>query len=221
MPLSSERVAGIGFFIIVLLQVPCFVLQTHKGSKAVSPLEITAAHLASHLPHLRQFADAVLIPGIWFREGVAAYLRCKYNAGLNAPCSTEVQHLKDVNWIKSRNSLNVVQQLLQAMRSGQAVPITYGCGIIVMSALFSLVHGVKLAVVGVLLLGYGIVSGNHTPLPPAIMMLFLCVYSGFQLGEGGAEQRAAAAAQQRRRLQQQQQQPQRQQQEHKGRNKGA
>lgn len=39
-----------------------------------------------------------------------------------------------------------------------------------------------------------VLQGNHTPLPPGVLTAFLCVYSGFNLGEAREAQRKRAAA---------------------------
>jgi hypothetical protein len=51
------------------------------------------------------------------------------------------------------------------------------------SALFAIVYTVKAALVGFLVLAYGVYQSGATPLPPAIMMAFLCLYSGFKLDQ--------------------------------------
>lgn len=54
----------------------------------------------------------------------------------------------------------------------------WGSLMIVVSAVFALVYSVKTAVLGFFLLGYGVYKAGMTPLPPMMMMAFLCLYSG-------------------------------------------
>jgi hypothetical protein len=79
--------------------------------------------------------------------------------------------------------------------------LTAGAALITLSAALSLVVTVKSAVAGFVFMALGIIQGSHEPLAPGVLVAFLCVYSGFGLGEG-RERRQAAKDRERRELRQ-------------------
>ena len=82
-------------------------------------------------------------------------------------------------------------------RGGDA--LSSGAALVTLSAACALVVTVKSAAAGFVLMAIGVIQGSHQPLPPGVLVAFLCVYSGFGLGEG---RDAAAAARARQREEQ-------------------
>lgn len=197
-----ERVAGLAFFAFTLMQVTFFIVDSDlsaSGLVLLSPLQVSAANLARQFPAAFHYIDDVLVPGAWVREALSPYLKCQFKTSWKGPCEQQRAHLSDLSYVRNGTNLPLLVELLDSEGIGAQQYIVYGCSMIVLSALFSLYYSVKTAVVGFILLGYGIYAGNHIPLPPIVMVAFLCVYAGFNLAEarGGAsvkqlKQRAAA-----------------------------
>lgn len=88
---------------------------------------------------------------------LSPYLRCKLlTEGPSAPCSQESARLTDLGYVRGGTNLPLLVELLQSNGLAAQQFIVYGCSMIVLSALFSLYYSVKTAVVGFVLLGYGI-----------------------------------------------------------------
>ncbi|KAF6253489.1 hypothetical protein COO60DRAFT_1703790 [Scenedesmus sp. NREL 46B-D3] len=182
----TERLAGYAFFLFTLVQVPFFVVESNlspTGMIMLSPLQVTAANLAKTFPDLAPMLQYALVPGGWMREALSPLIRCRYLSGVKGSCTAEQARLFDLQHIIKANNLPLLEELLQSNTVRQQTALVYGCAMIVVSALFSVVYSVKTAVLGFLLLGYGMVQGDHVPLPPVVLTAFLCVYAGFNLGE--------------------------------------
>lgn len=193
----TERVAGLAFFLFTLFQVPYFVVETDlapPGLIVLSPLQVTAAQMARTAPGLQPYIEAVLLPGAWLRDGLSAFIRCQYRSSGQGPCDAQRARLTDLAFVRSKADLPLLVRLLDGRGIEQQTAITYGCGLIAVSAAFSLVASIKTALAGFLLIGYGVTQGNHIPLPPGVLIAFLAVYAGFNLGELRGNARAAAAA---------------------------
>ena len=183
---SSERVAGIGFLLIILLQVPYFVVRTpatQTGIATLAPLQVFCAKLAYTYPATQKYAEMALIPGAWTSFSLLPYIRCMAKSGLQGPCNRQAQRLWDPSWAYKQANLRLLVDTISGKEFREGKWIEYGSALIVVSALFSVLYSVKTAVVGFALIGYGLYLGKHDPLPPFILSGFLCVYAGFQLGE--------------------------------------
>ncbi|WIA12603.1 hypothetical protein OEZ85_006260 [Tetradesmus obliquus] len=169
-----------------------------NGMFVLSPLQVTAANLAKTFPDHAPMLQYALVPGGWMREGLSPFVRCQYLSGGKGPCTEQTARLFDLQYIMKANNLPLLVELLQSNSVRQQTLILYGCALIVVSALFSLYYSVKSAVLGFLLLGYGMIQGDHIPLPPIVLTAFLCVYAGFNLGEmrGGSSTGKLAAVRQ-------------------------
>jgi hypothetical protein len=157
----TERLAGYAFFLFTLVQVPFFVVESNlsaNGLIMLSPLQVTTANLAKTLPDHAPMLQYVLVPGGWMREGLSPFIRCQYQSGGKGPCTTEKARLFDVQYIKKANNLPLLVELLQSNSVRQQTAVLYGCTLIVVSALFSLYYSVKTAVLGFVLLGYGMIQ---------------------------------------------------------------
>jgi len=174
------------FFAFVLFQVPGFMLETPSTTASISilsPLQVSAANMANTFPASRDAMEAVLLPGAWVRDALSPYIRCKYKSNFKAPCNLEYGRMFQRDYVGATANLQLLQRIIKSRdMKGQAAPIIYGCSMITVSAAFALVYSVKTAVVGFGLVAYGVIKGGFGALPPAIMMAFLCLYSGFQLG---------------------------------------
>lgn len=188
----TERIAGLAFFAFTMLQISFFVVDSDLSASGIilmSPMQVTAANLAKQLPQAFHYIDDTLVPGGWVRESLSPYIRCQFKSGGKGPCVKERQRLFDMEYVRNGTNLPLLVELLETQGLASQQFIVYGCSLIVLSALFSLYYSVKTAVLGFVLLGYGIYEGNHIPLPPMVFVAFLCIYAGFQLGEprGGAQ----------------------------------
>lgn len=156
----TERIAGVAFFVFVLIQVPFFVVNTPLSSHGfvmLSPLQVTAADFVRRFPDINQAVQLLLVPGGWMRDSLSPFLRCQFQTSGKGPCGTYVAQLHDLEHIKKSNNLPMLVQLLDDGISNQNF-ILYGCGSIVISAVFSLFLTVKSAVLGFILLAYGVVQ---------------------------------------------------------------
>eukprot|EP00878_Enallax_costatus_P047230 GHUV01057676.1.p1 GENE.GHUV01057676.1~~GHUV01057676.1.p1 ORF type:complete len:165 (-),score=33.79 GHUV01057676.1:178-672(-) len=157
---ATERIAGIAFFLFTLIQVPFFIVSTpltDLGFVLLSPLQVTGANLVRNFPALAEPVDMLLLPGGWMRESLSPFLRCQFKTGGKGPCGTYAARLADIDYIKKTNNLPMLVKLLDNGIEQQP-PILYGCTLIVVSALFSLYYTVKTAVLGFLLLAWGVVQ---------------------------------------------------------------
>jgi hypothetical protein len=161
----TERIAGLAFFAMTLLQLTFFIVDSDlagSGIVLLSPAQVTAASLAQQFPALHHYMDDVLVPGTWVRESLAPYIQCQFKTGAKGPCEQQTARLMDLQYVRNGTNLPLLIELLD----GPGIPaqpfIVYGSYMIVLSALFSLYYTVKSALLGFVLLGYGIyaVSGN-------------------------------------------------------------
>jgi hypothetical protein len=161
----TERIAGLAFFAITMLQLTFFIVDSDLAASGIvllSPAQITAASLAKQLPALHHYMDDVLVPGTWVRESLAPYIQCQFKTGVKGPCEQQTARLLDLQYVRNGTNLPLLIELLD----GPGIPaqpfIVYGSYMIVLSALFSLYYTVKSALLGFVLLGYGIyaVSGR-------------------------------------------------------------
>eukprot|EP00882_Tetradesmus_deserticola_P011014 GHRQ01011649.1.p1 GENE.GHRQ01011649.1~~GHRQ01011649.1.p1 ORF type:complete len:177 (+),score=43.51 GHRQ01011649.1:1000-1530(+) len=157
----TERLAGYAFFLFTLMQVPYVVIESdlsHSGMFMLSPLQVTAANLAKTFPDRAPMLQYALVPGGWMREALSPLVRCLYLSGAKGPCSAERARLFDLQHIIKANNLPLLVELLHSNTVRQQPALVYGCAMIVVSALFSLFYSVKSAVLGFLLLGYGMIQ---------------------------------------------------------------
>ncbi|KAI8472951.1 MAG: hypothetical protein J3K34DRAFT_457547 [Monoraphidium minutum] len=197
----SERIAGLSFLLFTLMQVPYFSMHNTTVSGwpptvLLSPLQVTAANIAEYVPEAAPYAAAALLPGAWLREAVTPLLRCRL-ASRGGECAREQRVLWDFERVRRRVQLPNLVKLVTSkdFRGGDA--LSAGCALVTLSAALALLVTVKSAVAGFALVAAGIMQGGHAALPPAVLVAFLVIYSGFGLGER-AEARAAARSQQRR-----------------------
>lgn len=154
-----ERVAGLAFFAFTLMQVAFFIVDSDlaaSGLVLLSPLQVSAANLARQFPAAFHYIDDVLVPGTWVREALSPYIKCQFNSGGKGPCEQQRARLGDLQYVRNGTNLPLLVELLESEGIGAQQYIVYGCSMIVLSALFSLYYSVKTAVVGFILLGYGI-----------------------------------------------------------------
>lgn len=154
-----ERIAGLAFFAFTMLQVSFFVVDSDLSASGIilmSPMQVTAANLAKQLPQAFHYIDDTLVPGGWVRESLSPYIRCQFKTGGKGPCDTERQRLFDIQYVRNGTNLPLLVELLETQGLAAQQFIVYGCSLIVLSALFSLYYSVKTAVLGFVLLGYGI-----------------------------------------------------------------
>jgi len=119
-------------------------------------MQVTAANLAKQLPQAFHYIDDTLVPGGWVRESLSPYIRCQFKSGGKGPCVKERQRLFDMEYVRNGTNLPLLVELLETQGLASQQFIVYGCSLIVLSALFSLYYSVKTAVLGFVLLGYGI-----------------------------------------------------------------
>jgi type III secretory pathway component EscS len=157
----TERLAGYAFFLFTLVQVPFFVVESNLSSNGMimlSPLQVTAANLAKTFPDHAPMLQYALVPGGWMREALSPFIRCQYLSSGKGPCTAEKAKLFDLQHIIKANNLPLLVELLQSNTLRQQTAILYGCAMIVVSALFSLYYSVKTAVLGFVLLAYGMIQ---------------------------------------------------------------
>jgi hypothetical protein len=157
----TERLAGYAFFVFTLVQVPFFVVETNlspNGVLMLSPLQVTTANLAKNFPDHAPMLQYALVPGGWMREALSPFIRCQYLSSGKGPCTAEKARLFDLQHIIKANSMPLLVELLQSNTLSQQTAILYGCAMIVVSALFSLYYSVKTAVLGFVLLAYGMIQ---------------------------------------------------------------
>jgi len=187
-------------------QVPFFAMRNTAISGwpslvQLSPLQVMCGKLAGQYPEAAPALETALLPGTWFRESLGPLLRCKMETGGGA-CEREQRLLLDVGRLRRRAQLASLTKLIQSSdfaRGGDA--LVYGSTLVTLSAALAAVFTVRTAVVGFLLIAAGIYQGGHEPLPPGLLVAFLCVYSGFSLGgergrlrRAGGRQRGAPVA---------------------------
>ncbi|GBF99247.1 hypothetical protein Rsub_11772 [Raphidocelis subcapitata] len=185
----SERVAGLAFLAFTLMQVPYLAMRNTTitgwpSVMALSPLQITAAKIAAGAPGAEPALEALLLPGTWLRECLSPLLRCKLETSGGA-CERETRLLSDWARVRRRVQLPSLVKLVEGRdfaRGGEA--LVYGSALISLSAALSAVVTVKSAALGFVLLGFGAIQGGHQLLPPGLLTAVLCVYAGFNLGEG-------------------------------------
>jgi hypothetical protein len=157
----TERLAGYAFFLFTLVQVPFFVVESNLSSNGMimlSPLQVTAANLAKNFPDHAPMLQYALVPGGWMREALSPFIRCQYLSSGKGPCTAEKARLSDLQHIMKANNLPLLVELLQSNTVREQTAILYGCAMIVVSALFSLYYSVKTAVLGFLMLAYGMIQ---------------------------------------------------------------
>lgn len=165
----TERIAGLAFFAFTVLQVAFFIVESDLSSSGLimlSPLHVAGANLAKQYPQIMPYVDDVLVPGAWVRESLSPYIACQFKSGGKGPCEKERSHLLDLQYARNGTNLPLLVELLQGGRLASQQPIVYGSSMIVLSALFSLYYSVKTAVLGFLLLGYGIYEVRPVPAAP-------------------------------------------------------
>jgi hypothetical protein len=83
---SSERIAGISFFLFVLMQVPAFLTETTATVERVvllSPLQVSAAHMANNVPGAYPYCQ---VPG----DGSGREGRGRPGGADRAPCAQQI-----------------------------------------------------------------------------------------------------------------------------------
>jgi hypothetical protein len=127
---SSERIAGLAFFMFTLFQVPTWIMDTtitREGYALLSPLQVTAAHLANSVPASRAYMVAALLPGTWARDALSPYMRCMYKSNWQGPCILEKARLNNYYYLEGMASLPALQQLVKSPEvKGQQTAIVYG-----------------------------------------------------------------------------------------------
>lgn len=195
----SERTAGLAFLLFTIMQVPYFAMKNTTVSSwgtmvLLSPLQVTAANVVAHFPAAAPAMEAALLPGAWFREALTPLVRCHFAGAPGSDCDREQRLLFDFERVRRRVQLQTLVKIVQSPDFRGAEALSSGCALITLSSLFALVVTVKSSVAGFALVAAGVMQGAHQPLPPAILVAFLCVYSGFQLGESREAAAAARAA---------------------------
>ncbi len=147
--------------------------------------KVTAAKLADQFPSSAPALETLLLPGAWFRESFAPFLRCRIGTSGGA-CEREQRVMFDVARLRRRVQLPALTKLIGSkdFAKGGGELLLYGCMLVTLSAVFAAVFTVRTALVGFALVAVGVWQAGHEPLPPGLLVAFLCVYSGFNLGEG-------------------------------------
>lgn len=154
-----ERIAGLAFFAFTFMQVAFFVVDSGlsaSGLIMLSPLQVSAANLARQFPQAFHYIDDVLVPGAWVRESLSPYIQCQFKTGAKGPCEQQRSRLFDLQYVRNGTNLPLLVELVETEGIAAQQYVVYGCSMIVLSALFSLYYSVKTAVLGFVLLGYGI-----------------------------------------------------------------
>lgn len=114
---STERIAGISFFLFVLMQVPSFMTETTataEGYSLLSPLQVVAAHVANTgVGGSYRYAQAALMPGAWTRDAFSPWARCMYKSNMRGPCKVEAQRLTNYNYVAAQTQLPALQKFVR------------------------------------------------------------------------------------------------------------
>lgn len=187
------RLAGYAFFAFVLLQIPCFMMETSRspsGFVVISPIEVTAAEITDHYPSALPVMQGLLFPGTWVRNCLSRYLLCLWKERNLGACDSHSGNLWNWDYVLLRTQLPQLVSLLNDPKEfPQRLWISLGCAVIFLTGMFSLVTRVRMAVIGFLILAYGLVMGNLVPLPPGVMMAFLVSYAAFSSGPAAPVQK--------------------------------
>lgn len=189
------------FLLFTIMQVPYMAVRntTVAGAPSMillSPLQITAATFADRWPQVTPYAENVLGPGAWVREAVTPLLRCKF-VSRGGPCERELSNLWDMQRVKRRVQLPTLVKVVTSPDFRADDALSAGAALVTISAALAPIVTVKSAIFGFLIFAYGIVMGAHTPLPPGVLVAFLCAYAGFGLGEGREKRQLETEARRR------------------------
>ena len=73
---TPAQIARWMYILAIVVQFPALFAETSDGLVVANPLSVSAALLAHRLPLLRPLAEAVLLPGTWFRDGLVDLASC-------------------------------------------------------------------------------------------------------------------------------------------------
>jgi hypothetical protein len=111
------------------------------------------------------------------------------------PTQCDAGSLLDVPRVMRATDLGLTVDLLDGIASGRGA-VEAGCAIITVAAFASLLRAVKLGTLGFIVLGLGLWLAKIVPLPPGVLLAFLCSYAGFSSAKQAGEEDAMLREQQ-------------------------